>query len=400
MAPQVSTTSFTNYYDILHLPRDATKAQIRLRFKKLSLLFHPDKNKDEDAPRIFRSLKNAEEILSDNNKKAKFDRQLHEIDNFLKSGIARAAAASAAREAAERDAENRARDQRHWERDRARAQQNNPHAQESNPGAEKSGPNFNEYPQPRWNQAKPPQAPKPREDIYMLPQYKPSGRQPPWSIFGRIPKDDSYMPWGKKPIPIGSKNPFNPNPFTGEEIPAHGNWPLNPGDHCSPKIDAAWPVVYNEGYRVLRGCSELYKNQWKDVVAAAAVIDIKSEPLIEEGLRRIEYMFHKFAEYVWGLLMDLPYNMAALIDPEAALERLETVLRTLQEFCHRGQQLPMAMGFAAQGIRTVFDRSAGENALHHEMGRNAVLRQLIQVYETFMGEQRQGGTEPSAEEEL
>jgi curved DNA-binding protein CbpA len=108
MAPQVSTTSFTNYYDLLHLPRDATRAQIRQRFRKLSLFFHPDKNKDENAPRRFRSLNNADEMLSDSNKKATFDHQLQEADDFIEGNAALAAASTAARAAADRDAENRA----------------------------------------------------------------------------------------------------------------------------------------------------------------------------------------------------------------------------------------------------------------------------------------------------
>lgn len=163
MAPQVSNSSFTNYYDVLHLPRDATRSQIRLRFKKLSLLFHPDKNKDEDAPRIFRSLKTAEEILGDPNKKAQFDRQLNEIDDFLKGGTARAAAAEAARAAAARDTENRARDQRHYDRDQTRSEQHHhDHRNYEDP-----------YAPPK---RKPP---RPREEIYMMPQYKPTGRQPP-----------------------------------------------------------------------------------------------------------------------------------------------------------------------------------------------------------------------------
>lgn len=122
-------------------------------------------------------------------------------------------------------------------------------------------------------------------------------------------------------------------------------------------------------------------------MSEAVVIDIKSEPLLEAGLRRIEYMFFKFAEYVWGLLMDLPQNMAALPDSEAATGRLEKFMFTLQEFCHRGQQLPMAMGLMAQGLRRVFERSE-DNAISHEMGRNAVLRQLSDIYEAFMGAQR------------
>jgi curved DNA-binding protein CbpA len=396
MAPNVSNSYFTNYYDVLHLPRDATKAQIRLRFKKLSLLFHPDKNKDEDAPRMFRSIKTAEEILMDNNKKAIFDRQLNEIDNFLRGGSARAASASAARTAAQRDAENRARDQRHYERDRARAQQNNASNAESSSSRPQPGNPFTGRPQPKWNQPKPPRPDKPREDIYMQPQYKPSGRQPPWSIFGKIPRDDSYMPWGKTPIPVGSKNPFNPNPFTGGEIPAHGHFPLNPADHCYPKIEMAWPIVHNEGYRVLRGCSDLYKNQWKDAVKEAAIIDIKSDAMLEEGMRRIEYMFHKFAEYVWTLLTELPHNMVALLDPDAAMEKLEQVMFTLQEFCNRAQRLPMAIGFLAQGIRQVFEPPEAGLTDCSVAGRLSVLRNLNDIYETFMGEQR----EPSPEEEL
>jgi curved DNA-binding protein CbpA len=213
MAPQFSNTSFTKYYDVLHLLRDATKAQIRLRFKKLSLLFHPDKNKDEDAPRIFRSSKNAEERLSDANKKAMFDRQLTEIDNFLRAGHARAATASAARAAAERDAENRARDQRHWERDRARTQEENPGAQQSDSPPKPGGPTFEKRPEPKGNKPKPPRQPKPHVDIYLQPEYKPCGRQPPWSIFGRDHTTNECLPWGKKPFPIGSKKPFQHESF-------------------------------------------------------------------------------------------------------------------------------------------------------------------------------------------
>jgi curved DNA-binding protein CbpA len=88
MAPQVSTTSFTTYYDVLHLPRDSTKAQIKSRYRKLSLLFHPDKNKEDYATAVFRSLKTAEEILTDIDKRAIFDGQLTEIDRFIKGGSA------------------------------------------------------------------------------------------------------------------------------------------------------------------------------------------------------------------------------------------------------------------------------------------------------------------------
>lgn len=203
------------------------------------------------------------------------------------------------------------------------------------------------------------------------------------------------MPWGKNPIPIGSKNPFHTNPLTGEELPVHNNFPLNPGDHCSAKIDAAWPTVHNEGYRVLRGCSDLYRHQWKDAVAEAAHLDTQALPLVEEGLRRIEYMFHKFAEYVWGLLSELPRNMAVLIDPDAAFDRLESVMFTLQEFCNRGQHLPMEIGFMSQNLRNL-GAADPKDLLAYRASHDLVVRQVAHVYEAFMGELR--APEPEEEE--
>ena len=154
--------------------------------------------------------------------------------------------------------------------------------------------------------------------------------------------------------------------------------------------------MHNEGYRVLNQCKLLYDKHWKDVILEAAVIAIKADALLEEGLRRIEYMFHKFAEYVWGLLMELPRNMLTLIDPDAAFEKLGTLMYTFQEFAHRAQRLPMAMGFLAQGVRQVFEPVEELVPGSNRAGRDAVIRQLAEMYETFMGDQR----EESPEEEL
>lgn len=35
-----------DYYKILDVPRDATKSQIKKHYKKLSRVYHPDKNRD------------------------------------------------------------------------------------------------------------------------------------------------------------------------------------------------------------------------------------------------------------------------------------------------------------------------------------------------------------------
>lgn len=38
-----------NYYDILDVPRDAPKALIKKHFKKLSRVYHPDKNPGDSS---------------------------------------------------------------------------------------------------------------------------------------------------------------------------------------------------------------------------------------------------------------------------------------------------------------------------------------------------------------
>lgn len=48
-----------DYYDILDVPRDAQKAQIKRHFKKLSRVYHPDKNDgDEAASQKFMEIAN------------------------------------------------------------------------------------------------------------------------------------------------------------------------------------------------------------------------------------------------------------------------------------------------------------------------------------------------------
>ena len=150
----------------------------------------------------------------------------------------------------------------------------------------------------------------------------------------------------------------------------------------------AWPTVFNEGYRVLRDCFDLYKKEWKDAVAETALLDMSSMPMVEDGIRRIGYMFHRFAEYVWGLLMDLLRYMVALIDPDAALEKLETVIFTLQEFCNRGQGLEMSIGFLSHNLWNAGAVDPKQELYSFAMSQNQVMRHLNEVYEDFMGEQK------------
>lgn len=55
----VFVSAAKDYYDILDVPRDAQKAQIKRHFKKLSRVYHPDKNDgDEAASQKFMEIAN------------------------------------------------------------------------------------------------------------------------------------------------------------------------------------------------------------------------------------------------------------------------------------------------------------------------------------------------------
>ncbi|KAF8340571.1 uncharacterized protein EI90DRAFT_3012399 [Cantharellus anzutake] len=62
-----------NPYNVLGLQYHATEADIKKKYKQLSLFIHPDKAKHEKAPDAFDLLKKAESELSDKDKRAEID---------------------------------------------------------------------------------------------------------------------------------------------------------------------------------------------------------------------------------------------------------------------------------------------------------------------------------------
>lgn len=65
---------YKDYYEILGVARTATQEEIRTAFRKLARKYHPDVNKAAGAEDKFKELNEANEVLSDPEKRAKYDR--------------------------------------------------------------------------------------------------------------------------------------------------------------------------------------------------------------------------------------------------------------------------------------------------------------------------------------
>lgn len=67
-----------DYYQVLGVDRSATKEQIAQAYRKLALKYHPDRNPgDEEAIACFKEAAEAFEVLSDAEKRARYDRYGH-----------------------------------------------------------------------------------------------------------------------------------------------------------------------------------------------------------------------------------------------------------------------------------------------------------------------------------
>ena len=66
-----------DYYDVLDVPRSASEEEIRAAHRKLARKYHPDINKAEDASERFSEVQEAYDVLSDQEKRSKYDRYGH-----------------------------------------------------------------------------------------------------------------------------------------------------------------------------------------------------------------------------------------------------------------------------------------------------------------------------------
>lgn len=67
-----------DYYEILGITKNATPVEIKKAYRKMAIKYHPDKNPgDKAAEENFKKAAEAYEILSDENKKARYDQYGH-----------------------------------------------------------------------------------------------------------------------------------------------------------------------------------------------------------------------------------------------------------------------------------------------------------------------------------
>ena len=78
---------YKDYYKTLGLPRGADEKEIKKAFRKLAQQYHPDKNPgDKTAEARFKDINEAYTVLSDPDKRAKYDKFGSQWEQYERAG--------------------------------------------------------------------------------------------------------------------------------------------------------------------------------------------------------------------------------------------------------------------------------------------------------------------------
>jgi DnaJ-class molecular chaperone len=87
-AKTLTTMDYQDYYETLGVPRGASQADIKKAFRKLAREHHPDKKPgDKAAERRFKAVNEANAVLSDPDKRKKYDRLGKDWEAYSRAGV-------------------------------------------------------------------------------------------------------------------------------------------------------------------------------------------------------------------------------------------------------------------------------------------------------------------------
>ncbi|KAJ5176244.1 J domain-containing protein [Penicillium canariense] len=91
---RIRKCSATEFYEILAIEKTATDSEIKKAYRKQSLLTHPDKNGYDGADEAFKMVSRAFQILSDSDKKSRYDKFGGDPDSRFNPGPSASSGAS------------------------------------------------------------------------------------------------------------------------------------------------------------------------------------------------------------------------------------------------------------------------------------------------------------------
>ena len=71
------TTQKRDYYEVLGVPKNVDENDLKKAFRRLAFKYHPDRNKDSSAEEKFKEINEAYQVLSDQEKRARYDQFGH-----------------------------------------------------------------------------------------------------------------------------------------------------------------------------------------------------------------------------------------------------------------------------------------------------------------------------------